>query len=87
MLYSEAAQHNDYAFCDKSTKFGTEVASHITIKSGYWGITDLTFGDLYGHFCEQSFSFLYLSPLGIIQATKFWHHSKGLTQRSNLIFV
>jgi len=46
---------NNCAFCDKSTKFGTKVENHITIKSGYWGTTDLTFGDFCGHFCEQSY--------------------------------
>jgi len=78
---------NNCAFCDKSTKFGTEVENNITIKCGYWGTIDLTFGDLCSHFCEQNFSFLHLSPLGIIQATNCWYHSKGLTQRNNLIFV
>jgi len=60
---------NSWAFCYKSSKFVTEVENHIAIKSGYWATTDLIFGDLCGHFCVQSFSLLYLSPFGIIQAT------------------
>ena len=46
---------NNCAFCDKSTKFGTEVENHITIISGYWGTTDLTFAAIFMnkifHFC------------------------------------
>jgi len=34
LLDSEAAQHNNCAFCDKSTKFGTEVENQMTIKFG-----------------------------------------------------
>jgi len=52
---------NSCAFCDKSTKFGTEVENHITIKSGYWATTDLTFDDLCSHLVYKV-----LSPLGII---------------------
>jgi len=44
--------------------------TQITIKSGYWATTDLIFGDVCSHFGVQSFSFLYLSPLGIVQAAK-----------------
>jgi len=72
---------------DKSIKFGTLVENHIANKSGYWATTDLTFGDLCGHFCFQNFLFLFLSPLGITQIIKCWYHSKGLTLRSNLIFI
>ena len=36
-----------WAFCDKSTKFGTHVDDYMTNKSGYGGILDLTFSNLY----------------------------------------
>ena len=37
---SGAAKQQNRAFCDKSTKFGTEEDNYIINKSGYWAITD-----------------------------------------------
>ena len=45
--YSEAAELNNCALCDKSMKFGTQGGNHILSKSGCWATPVLTFGDLY----------------------------------------
>ena len=48
LFYCSAVAYQTYcAFCDKSTKFGIHVDDYMTNKSGYGGILDLTFGDLY----------------------------------------
>ena len=45
-IVQEFSQELCLFFCDKSMKFGTLIPSHMTSKSGYRDISDLTFSDL-----------------------------------------
>ena len=42
--------HNNYAFCDKSTKFGICIMKCIISRFGYWAIKNFTSGGLGNHF-------------------------------------
>jgi len=59
----------------------------VTFISCYSAITDLTFGDLYGHIKTENALFLSLFSWGIAQQVKTCHEKKEIVERSNLVFI
>jgi len=53
----------------------------------YRAIVDLTFGDLYGHFYAENWSFLSLTPWGINLLAKTWYQNKFLAGWNNFVYI
>ena len=53
-LYSIAAQPKNCALFHKAMKLSTLIVVLNTCIFRYSAIADLTFGDLYGHFCTEN---------------------------------
>ena len=51
-------------FFDTSTKLSPQVVLLVTLNFRYSASADLTFGDLYNHFCVENLTFLSLYPWG-----------------------
>ena len=50
-------------------KFSTQIVFLVTSVFWYNVTPDLTFGDLYSHFCVENLEFLFISPWAIIYNT------------------